>query len=125
MPSITLADGNIGLDAALIAADLGLDCPGVLEAMRVGRLTAVCERGTDEDRGRYRVTFYHGNTRLRLTVDADGQIVERSVSRLHPIPRKPSMKRLRDLALGGQLSEQTAPATQPPRAADDDHDREI
>lgn len=85
MTSITLADGNIDLDAALIAADLGLDCPGVLEAMRVGRLTALCEQGVAEDAGRYRVTFYHGNTRLRLIVDAEGQIVERSVTRRHPI----------------------------------------
>ena len=88
MSTITLADGNIDLDAALIAADLGLDCPGVLEAMRVGQLTAVCERGVDEDAGRHRVTFYHGNTRLRLIVDASGQVVQRAVTRVRPIPRQ-------------------------------------
>lgn len=97
MTSITLADGNIDLEAALIAADLGLDCPGVLEEMRVGRLTAVCERGVDEDSGRYRVTFYHGNTRLRLVVDAGGQIIERSVARLHPIHRQAAARDGRDV----------------------------
>ncbi|MGH8295492.1 MAG: DUF6522 family protein [Steroidobacteraceae bacterium] len=88
MSTITLASGDIDLDAALIAADLGLDCPGVLEAMRARRVTAVCERGVGEDAGRHRVTFFHGNTRLRLIVDAGGQIVARSVARLHPISRR-------------------------------------
>lgn len=88
MSTITLAEGSIDLEAALIAADLGLDCPGVLEAMRVGRLTAICERGIDEDAGRHRVTFYHGNTRLRLIVDASGQIVQRAVTRVSPKPRR-------------------------------------
>lgn len=124
MTSIILADGNIDLDAALIAADLGLDCLGVLEAMRVRRLTAVCERGVDEDAGRYRVTFYHGNARLRLLVDADGQIIERSVARLHPIPRMPSTKRLSDLAVCGEIPGQTEPVEQPRQAAAD-NDREI
>lgn len=85
MSTITLADGNFDLDAALIAADLGLDCAGVLEAMRLRRLTAVCERGVDEDAGHYRVTFHHGNTRLRLVVDGGGRVIQRSVIRRHPI----------------------------------------
>lgn len=97
MSTITLADGNIGLDAALIATDLGLDCPGVLEAMRVGQLTATCERGVDEDAGRHRVTFYHGNTRLRLIVDASGQIVQRAVTRVRPNPRQAAAGDERDV----------------------------
>jgi hypothetical protein len=124
MTSITLADGSIDFDAALIAADLGLDGSGVLKAMRDRRLTAVCKRGVEEDAGRYRVTFYHGNTRLRLIVDADGQIVERSVARLHPIPRKPPMKRLSDLALRGELSGQTGPTEETGQIAGP-YDREM
>lgn len=95
MSTITLADGSFDLDAALIAADLGLDCPGVLEAMRQRRVTAMCERGVDEDAGRYRVTFRHGNTRLRLIVDAGGQIVQRSVTRVHPMPGQAAARRHR------------------------------
>ena len=97
MSTITLADGNIGLDAALIAADLGLDCPGVLEAMRVGQLTAVCERGIGADAGRRRVTFYHGNTRLRLIVAASGRIVQRAVIRARPISRQAAAADDRDV----------------------------
>lgn len=117
MTSITLAGGDIDLDAALIAADLDLDCMGVLEAMRVRRLTAVCERGVAEDAGRYRVTFYYGNIRLRLIVDADGQIAERSVARLHALPRKPPLKRMSDLALRGELPAQTEPVAESGQAA--------
>lgn len=97
MSTITLDDGTFDLDAALIAADLGLDCPGVLEAMRLRRLTAMCERGVDEDAGRYRVTFCHGNTRLRLIVDASGRIVQRSVTRVHPLPGQAAARRHRDV----------------------------
>lgn len=97
MSTITLADGSIDIDAAVIAADLDLDCPAVLEAMRVGRLTATYERGVDEDAGRHRVTFYHGNTRLRLIVDAGGQIVERSVTRLHPVSRQAASRHDRNV----------------------------
>lgn len=93
MSMITLENGNIDLDAALIAADLGLDGPGVLEAMRARRLTAVCERGVGEDAGRHRVTFFHGNTQLRLIVDEGGQIVTRSVVRLHPPTRRFAARR--------------------------------
>lgn len=97
MSTITLADGNIDLDAALIAADFGLDCPGVLEAMRVGQLTAVYERGVDDDAGRHRVTFYHGNTRLRLIVDASGEVIQRAVMRVRPIPRQAEARNERDV----------------------------
>ncbi|MGH8316711.1 MAG: DUF6522 family protein [Steroidobacteraceae bacterium] len=124
MSTITLADGNIDLDAAVIAADLDLDCPGVLEALRARQLTAVCERGIDKDAGRYRVTFYHGNTRLRLIVDAGGQIVERSVARLHRIPQMRPMKRLRELSVGDEVSRQAEPVEQPCQAAARD-DREV
>ena len=83
MGEIELSDGSVHLEASLIAADFGLDAPGVLEAMRTGRMTSVWERGMDDDAGRYRVTFFHENRQLRLTVDATGQILERSLAQLH------------------------------------------
>lgn len=116
MSPIALTDGNIHLDAALIAADLGLDCAGVLEAMRARRLTSVCEQGIDEDAGRSRMTFYHGNTRLRLIVDSQGQIVERSVTRLQPLRRKSPPERRGDPALGADPSGQPDAARLPHRA---------
>ncbi len=77
--AINMIHGEVNVDAALIASDLELDPASVLEEMRSGRLTSRWERGVDRDAGRYRVTFFHGNRRLCLTVDANGQIVERTL----------------------------------------------
>ena len=81
--SIQLAEGAVNIEASLIATDLGLAAAQVLESMRSGRLTATCERGMEGDAGKFRLTFFHGNRRLRLVIDADGQILERSAARLH------------------------------------------
>jgi len=83
MDSIQLADGALNIEATLIATDLGLNPTQVLDSMRAGRLTAVCERGMAEDAGRFRLTFYYANRRLRLTVDSAGKVLERSATRLH------------------------------------------
>jgi len=36
--------------------------------MREGKITSLCERGVDNDLGRYRLTVFFGNRRLRLSV---------------------------------------------------------
>ncbi|MGH8261140.1 MAG: DUF6522 family protein [Steroidobacteraceae bacterium] len=83
MNAIQLADGAIDIEASLIAPDLGLDPARVLDSMRSGALTATCERGVNDDAGRYRITFFHRNRRLRLIIDESGHILERSAARLH------------------------------------------
>jgi hypothetical protein len=47
--------------------------------MHEGKLTSRCEHGVDEDAGRYRLTFFHENRRLRLITDSTGQIIRRSL----------------------------------------------
>lgn len=89
MGEIDLADGHAALEAALIAADFGLDAPGVLEAIRTGRLTSVWERGVDDDAGRYRVTFFHENRQLSLIIDANGRILARSLVQRHSMGEGP------------------------------------
>lgn len=86
MIALELAEGAISIDAALIAPDLNLDPPGVLEAIRTGHLTALCEQGIAEDAGRFRLTFYHANRQLRVIVDQQGRVLERSAARLRPQP---------------------------------------
>lgn len=81
--AIQLADGAVNIEASLIATDLGLPAAQVLESMRSGRLTATCERGVEGDAGKFRLTFFHGNRRLRLVIDESGRILERSAARLH------------------------------------------
>jgi hypothetical protein len=36
------------------------------------QVTLLCERGTGEDAGLYRASFYYAGKRVRLVVDADG-----------------------------------------------------
>lgn len=79
---LRLDDGAVGVEASLIAADLGLDPSQVLESMRAGQLTALCERGVAEDAGRYRLSFRRGNRRLRMIIDEQGRILERQLTRI-------------------------------------------
>ena len=89
MSAVELADNTLSVDAALIAQDLGLEPERVLDAMRDGRVTALCEQGIEKDAGRLRVTFYHAHRRLRLVVDESGRVVERIAGRLRARrPRK-------------------------------------
>jgi hypothetical protein len=46
--------------------------------MREGKITSLCERGVDKDDGRYRLTFFFENRRLRLIVDQGGNVIRRS-----------------------------------------------
>jgi hypothetical protein len=72
-------DGTIQIDASLIGRDLGLEPFEVQSLMREGKLTSSCERGVDEDAGRYRLTFFHEIRRLWLIIDSTGRIIRRSL----------------------------------------------
>jgi hypothetical protein len=43
--------------------------------MEQGRITVLCERGTGEHAGLYRVSFYHGAKRARVVVNGNGEPV--------------------------------------------------
>jgi hypothetical protein len=58
MAIVEFEDGAIQVDVAVVAKGLGIDPPLIQERMREGRVTSLCERGIDEDEGRYRVTFF-------------------------------------------------------------------
>lgn len=92
-------DGFV-IDAADLGPLLGLDPGDVARLMRDGRITHVSEAGEGEDAGRYRVTFRHGSTRLRLTLDQSGAVLSRTRTSIapgastraaadHRTPRKP------------------------------------
>lgn len=61
------------VDGALVAQQLGLSAAEFRSLMRNKRIAVLCERGTDEDSGLYRATFYFGERRARLIVDAHGR----------------------------------------------------
>lgn len=86
--NIEFENGTFTVAAAVIAEPLGLDPSSIQSRMRDGRITSLCERGEDEDAGRYRLTFFNGHQRLRLVVDDSGTIVDRTVDRLSPRARR-------------------------------------
>lgn len=74
---VSRQEDGFTLDAAIVAEGLGLDPGEVLPAMREGRLTSLCERGTGEDEGRNRLTFFHARRLFSVIVDDAGNVLER------------------------------------------------
>lgn len=67
---------DIEIDGALVAQGLGLDVATFRELMSLRKVSLLCERGTGEDAGLYRASFYLEGRRVRLVVDAEGRPVD-------------------------------------------------
>lgn len=67
----------IEIEAAPVAEGLGLDPGEFMQLLEDRKITQLCERGTGPDAGLYRASFYYAGKRVRLVVDASGQVVER------------------------------------------------
>lgn len=79
MTAVTITTAGFEVDATLIAAAFAID-PATLQArMRAGEVTSVCEAGVDADLGRFRLTLRHAGRALRLTVNADGEVLARAM----------------------------------------------
>ena len=66
---------SVEIDGVCIARGLGLEVGAFRQLMADRKIAMLCERGTGEDAGRWRATFYHGERRLRLVVDAQGNVL--------------------------------------------------
>ena len=87
MGMIEFEESAIQVDATIVGEGLGIE-PSRLQAhMREGKVTSMCERGVDEDIGRYRLTFFYGSRRFRLIIDEAGNVVQRSLINFsdHPL----------------------------------------
>jgi hypothetical protein len=93
MKPLEFEDGAIQIDATIVAKGLGISPTLVLERLREGKITSVCERGIDADHGRYRLTFFSENRRFRLVVDESGAIVQRSTIDFGDLPLPRSTRR--------------------------------
>ena len=78
MKPVRLGDGVIEIEASLVSEGLKLPLPLLRQQMRAGRITSVSERGTGDDAGRHRLTFFSEHRRFRVTVDESGAIIQRS-----------------------------------------------
>lgn len=66
---------DIEIDGEFVAHGLGLTISRFQQLMEQRKITMLCERGTDEDAGLYRASFYHEGKRVRLVVDGSGRRV--------------------------------------------------
>ncbi len=78
MTSIEIGDDGFVVDAQIIADAFGLTTSEVQSLMQSGAITSRCEKGVDEDEGRWRLTFFHNSRAFRLTVDENSRILGRS-----------------------------------------------
>mgnify|MGYP001052834671 FL=1 len=90
MSEIVFADGDVCVDAAIIAAGLGIEPARVQPLLRAGRITSTFERGMDEDAGRVRLTFVHERRRFCLVVDEAGHVIEQTAAQT--VVRRPSRR---------------------------------
>ena len=64
------------IDGAIVAAAIGLDVAAFRQLMDDGKINVLCERGTGEDAGTYRASFYYGTRKARLIVDSHGRLID-------------------------------------------------
>ena len=76
MSAISIGDAEITVDAALVAEGFGMSEAKLRDLMRAGTVSSRCETGEGDDAGRTRLSFIYGNRVLRLTADAEGNLIE-------------------------------------------------
>jgi hypothetical protein len=95
MAIVEFQEGALRIDATVIGRGLNVEPSLVQVRMREGKITALCERGVDEDAGRYRLTFFHENRRFRLVVDEEGNAIQRSTVNFGDRPLPALMRKAR------------------------------
>ena len=75
-PTQRISLPSIEVDSALIAPGLGLEPTEFKRLLDTGKIRVLCERGTGEDAGAYRASYYLGDRRVRLVVDAAGNLLQ-------------------------------------------------
>lgn len=103
MSRVVFEPDGIRVDATLIASAFRIPPQTVLERIRAGQITTVSEQGVDADAGRFRLTFVLGAGRLRLLIDAEGNVIERSL-----VVRKPRARPSSPLGASGAPGESDA-----------------
>jgi len=75
--AISCIDGEITIDAELLAPKLGLSVAALKIEMRSGSIDSVAEAGIEEDAGRTRVTFRYRTRAWTAVIEPDGSAVEK------------------------------------------------
>jgi hypothetical protein len=95
MNKIEIHDGAMHIEASIVAQGLELEPSLVQAMMRKREITSLCERGVNEDAGRYRLTFFHKSRRFRMIVDGTGTVIQRSIINFGDRPLPASVRNVR------------------------------
>jgi hypothetical protein len=76
---VEIAGSDILIDAGLLGELLDVMPADIPSLMRAGSITSICERGIDTHQGEFRLNFFYRSRRARLSVDAGGRVLQRSV----------------------------------------------
>ena len=87
--AVSIADGDIFIDAEALAPKLGLSVDALKEEMGRGLVTSIAETGVDDDEGRLRLTFRYRARAWRVVMEPDGTLVEDPLPTAKPPPAKP------------------------------------
>ena len=82
--TIDIGDGQITIDAELLAPRLGLSIAALKDNMAKGLVTGIAETGADEDAGRTRLTFRYRARVWRFVREPDGTLKEDPVRSAKP-----------------------------------------
>ena len=64
---------ELEIDGAVVAREMDLEVAAFRKLMDDGKIAVLCERGTGEDAGTWRASFYYGGRRARFVVDLQGR----------------------------------------------------
>lgn len=92
MTSIQAKAGDFVIDAALLADTFRLSQDEIKARTRKGAITSRCEAGIDEDAGRWRLTFHHGNRACRFIIDEEGTVLQKATFPIRPRKRNPATR---------------------------------
>ena len=101
IPAALVQATNVEVDATVVARGFGLAPEAFRRLMDAHRIAVLCERGTGVDAGLYRVSFYHGQRRVRLVVDRDGML-QPDGCEVSQIPRPVHRRRRQGHGHGGE-----------------------
>lgn len=89
MTAVERAAGDFVIEARLLAEAFDLTEDEIRQRMRDGGITSRCEVGLDEDAGRWRLTFHHGDRACRFIVDGAGTVLKTVTFPIKSRPQTP------------------------------------
>lgn len=90
---VEVGDKDLTVDCRTLAPILGVQPADIPELLRARAITSLCEKGIDENKGEFRLTFFFKGRRARILVGPSGKVMGRSVINFGDRPLPPALRR--------------------------------